>query len=60
MRDQTSQTINESNFNVIVILHPTNCTHWVLVIRRDGGETTKHEQKALFIVLIVLVLRHHC
>ena len=25
------------NFNIIVNLHPTDGTHWVLVIRREGG-----------------------
>ena len=25
------------NSNIIVILHPTDGTHWVLVIRREGG-----------------------
>ena len=44
MRDQTPVSIRETaspigepNFNVIVNLHPTECTHWVLVIRREGG-----------------------
>ena len=29
--------ISETNFNIIVKLHPTEGTHWVLVIRREGG-----------------------
>ena len=39
MRDQTQVTIRETNFNIIVNLHPTDGTHWVLVIRREGVET---------------------
>ena len=31
-----SQTTNP-NFNIIVNIHPTEGTHWVLVIRREGG-----------------------
>ena len=34
MRDETP--IGEPNFNLIVNLHPTDGTHWVLVIRREG------------------------
>ena len=37
MRDQTLDNTKESNFNFIVNLHPTDGTHWVLVIRREGG-----------------------
>ena len=44
MRDQTPDSIRETaspigdpNFNIIVNLHPTEGTHWVLVIRREGG-----------------------
>ena len=37
MRDQTSDKIRDPNFNIIVNLHPTESTHWVLVIRREGG-----------------------
>ena len=37
MRDQTPDSTSEPNFNIIVNLHPTDCTHWVLVIRREGG-----------------------
>ena len=36
MRDQTPESVNEINFNIIVSLHPTNGTHWVLAIRREG------------------------
>ena len=36
MRDQTPLTINYSNFNNIVNFHPTDGTHWVLVIREGG------------------------
>ena len=37
MRDQTPHNTSEPNVNIIVNLHPTDGTHWVLVIRRDGG-----------------------
>ena len=37
MRDQTPDNTSEPNFNIIVNLHPTDGTHWVLVIRREGG-----------------------
>ena len=37
MRDQTPDSIRNPNFNIIVNLHPTEGTHWVLVIRREGG-----------------------
>ena len=37
MRDLTPNTINDNNFNIIVNLHPTDGTHWVLVIRREDG-----------------------
>ena len=34
---ETASPIGEPNFNIIVNLHPTDGTHWVLVIRREGG-----------------------
>ena len=37
MRDQTPDNINDNNFNIFVNLHPTEGTHWVLIIRREGG-----------------------
>ena len=37
MRDQTPDSINDNNSNIILNLHPTDGTHWVLVIRREGG-----------------------
>ena len=37
MRDQSPKTIYEPNSNIIVNLHPTEGTHWVLFIRREGG-----------------------
>ena len=37
MRDQRQDNTSEPNFNIIVNLHPTDGTHWVLVIRREGG-----------------------
>ena len=36
MRDQTPNNVSEPNSNIIVNLHPTEGTHWVLVIRREG------------------------
>ena len=39
IRDQTPNNIKDNNFNIIVNLKPTDCSHWVLVIRRGGGET---------------------
>ena len=39
MRDQTPDSMRDPNFNIIVNLHPTESTHWVLVIRREGGPT---------------------
>ena len=36
MRDETSETIYENSSNIVVYLHPTDGTHWVLVIRREG------------------------
>ena len=37
MRDQTPETIYENNSTIIVNPHPIDYTHWVLVIRREGG-----------------------
>ena len=37
MRDDKPEMVSESNSNIIVNLHPTKGTHWVLVIRREGG-----------------------
>ena len=44
MRDETPDNIceagsliNERNFNIIVNIHSTEGTHWVFVIRREGG-----------------------
>ena len=39
MRYQIKETINNPEFNIFVNLHPTDGTHWVLVIRREGGPT---------------------
>ena len=47
MRDKTPDNINEPNFNIIVNLHPTEGTHWVLVIRREGGPMAKHGQSPI-------------
>ena len=37
MRDQKPDNTRETNFNIFINLHPTDGTHWVLVIRREGG-----------------------
>ena len=37
LADQTPDNTSEPNVKIIVNLHPTDCTHWVLVIRREGG-----------------------
>ena len=50
MRDDKPDNINDNNFNIIINLHPTDSSHWVLVIRRGGRK---------FITLTVLVLRPH-
>ena len=33
MRDQTPKTIEDAEYNIIKILHPTDGTHWILVIK---------------------------
>ena len=38
MRDETQINIKDDDFSIIVNQHPTDCTHWVLVIRREGDE----------------------
>ena len=50
MRDESPKTICEPNVNIIVNLHPTDDTHRVLVIRREGGPVY---------YLVVLVFRPH-
>ena len=37
LADQTPDNTSEPNVNIIVNLRPTDGTHWVLVIRREGG-----------------------
>ena len=37
MRDQKPDSFANPEFNIIVNLHPNDGTHWVLVIRREGG-----------------------
>ena len=37
MSGETPDNINDNNSNNIVNLHPTDGTHWVLVIRREVG-----------------------
>ena len=39
MRDQTPDSFTNHNSNIFANLHPTEGTHWVLVIRREGGPT---------------------
>ena len=34
---ETASSIGEPNLNIIVNLHPSDGTHWVLVIRSEGG-----------------------
>ena len=36
-RDQKSDNTSTTTFNIFVNLHQTDGTHWVLVIRREGG-----------------------
>ena len=58
MRDQTPDSIRDSNFNIIVNLHPTEGTHCVLVIRREAvGEPRPKvlPPMVLRITLIILV-----
>ena len=38
MRDEEPELITENNFNIINNLHPTDGTHWVLLIRRRAGK----------------------
>ena len=38
MRDQIRETIRSTRFNIIVNLHSNDGTHWVLDIRKNGGE----------------------
>ena len=38
MGDEKPEMINENNFNIIVNLHPTDGTHWVLIKRRRAGK----------------------
>ena len=37
MRDQTPDSVTNPNSNIIINLHPTDGTLWVLAIRREGG-----------------------
>ena len=39
MRDDKPEMVSVPNSNIIVNLHPTEGTHWVLVIRREDGPT---------------------
>ena len=34
---EAGSLIGEPNFNIIVSLHPTEGTNWILVMRREGG-----------------------
>ena len=38
-RDDKLDNTSETNFNIFVSLHPTDGTHWVLVITREDGPT---------------------
>ena len=37
MRDQKPDSVSTPELNIIVNLHPTDATHCVLVMRREGG-----------------------
>ena len=37
MRDQKPDSVANPEFNIIVNLHPTDGTFWVLVIKREGS-----------------------
>ena len=39
MRDEKPNNITDDNSNIIINLHLTVGTHWVLVISREGGPT---------------------
>ena len=39
MRDQKPDNFNDNKFKIIFNLHPTDGTHWVLVIGREKGKT---------------------
>ena len=59
MRDENPKTIRELNFNIIVNLHPTDGTHWVLVIRREDGPMAKHGQSPVYYFDSFGVETHH-
>ena len=35
MRDQTLETINNDEHDIIINLHPTVCSHWVRLKKRE-------------------------
>ena len=37
MRDQKPDSVANPELNIIVNPHPTEDTHWALVIKREGG-----------------------
>ena len=37
MRDQKPEKIRDPKFTILVNLHPTDSTHWLLFVRREGG-----------------------
>ena len=49
-RDEKPEMINETNFNIIVNLHPSYGTHWVLV---------KGRWKSFTLTVLVLRLYHY-
>ena len=52
MRDQSPDNTSESNVNIIVNLYPTDGTHWVLVIRKEGGPAYYFDSFGVFDVII--------
>ena len=39
MRDQSPKTIKNDKHNIIIKLHQTDGTHWILVIKREKTKT---------------------
>ena len=62
MRDKKPEMINETNFNIIVILHPIDGSHWVFVIRRGGGKVYYFDSflGTLTVTFPTIILRRIC
>ena len=39
MRDLTPKTVRDTNYIILINIHPTDGTHWVLVIEREATGT---------------------